>query len=60
MKVLIEKEETPYKVSLNLHFLAVWTKSDTFYFQIFSSKKRKSADQRETIISAFIVYLDTV
>jgi hypothetical protein len=42
-----QKEETPYPVPEDLHFLAVWTKSGTFYFKIFCSKKRKSADQRK-------------
>jgi len=47
------KEETPYTVPKYPHFLAVWTKFETFYFQLFCSKKRKSTDQRKTFISGF-------
>jgi hypothetical protein len=38
--MLMKKEETPYIVPKYPHFLAVWTKFETFYFQIFSLKKR--------------------
>jgi hypothetical protein len=48
---LMKKEETPYIVPIYSHFLAVWTKIETFYFQYFVKKKRKSADQRKTFIS---------
>ena len=47
----MKKEETPYIVPKYPHFLAAWNKLETFYFQIFCSKKRKSADQRKTLIS---------
>jgi hypothetical protein len=50
---LMKKEETPYIVPKYPHFLAVWTKLETFYFQIFCLKKRKSADQRKTFISVY-------
>ena len=39
----MKKEETPYIVPKYPHFLAAWTKFETFYFQILCSKKRKSA-----------------
>ena len=49
----INKKKTPigYTVPEYLHFLAVWTNFDILYFQIFGSKKRKSADQMKTFIS---------
>ena len=35
----MKKEETPYIVPKYPHFLAVWTKLETFYFQIFVKKR---------------------
>jgi hypothetical protein len=40
-----------------LHFLAVWTKYETFYFQIFCIKKIKCTHQSKTIISWVIIIL---
>ena len=40
-----------------LHFLAVWTKYETFYFQIFCIKKIKCTHQSKTIISWVIMIL---
>ena len=60
MKGLIDKKrKPPYIVSeyWYLHFLAVLTKFYTFYFKIFCSKMRKSADERKTFISIFTYYL---
>jgi hypothetical protein len=36
----IKKREKIYTVPHNIYFLAVWTKFDTFYFQIFYWKKK--------------------
>jgi hypothetical protein len=42
MKVLtVHERGNSYALSLNLNILAVWTKFDTFYFQI-SYKKTKN------------------
>lgn len=38
---LMKTEETPYIVSKYPHFLPVWTKFGTFYFQIFDKKDKK-------------------
>jgi hypothetical protein len=46
-------DPSPYSVPKYPHFLAVWTKFENFYFQLFCSKKRKSTDQRKTFISGF-------
>jgi hypothetical protein len=40
-----------------LHFLAVLTKFYTFYFNIFCSKKRKSADEKKLSSLIFTYYL---
>jgi hypothetical protein len=32
--ILIRREETPYMVPQNIHFLAVLSKFDTFYYNI--------------------------
>lgn len=56
MEVLIDKtkkdkkEETPYRVSLFLHFLAVSIKSEIFYILYFALKKEKSSNERKTFI----------
>jgi hypothetical protein len=44
MKVLSDEkkgETSPYTVPKYPHFLAVWTKLETFYFQIFCLKKEE-------------------
>jgi hypothetical protein len=45
---------TDYSIEESDWLMVVWTKLETFYFQIFSfKKKRKSADQRKTFISVY-------
>jgi hypothetical protein len=45
----VKKEENPNTMLPHLHFLSVWTKLDTFYFQIFHAKKRESINKRRTL-----------
>ena len=50
-----EREIPPYLVPEYLHFLAVWTTLDTFYFKIFCPKTSngvKSAYLEKNLLSA--------
>jgi len=65
----MKKEETPYIMPKYPNFSAVWTKFETFYFQIFCSKrgnqlirgKRSSLQEQEVSTSTpVMVSLDWI
>jgi len=36
-----KEEETPYKMPKFIHIRAIWTKFNTFYFQLFKKKEEE-------------------